>query len=124
MPIAKDNFDLSAVEFRDGLCLRYRKPMLQLPPNCDGCGAMFSINHALDCRRGGLVVQQHNEIRDVIHDLSSLAWGQTVKEPIIHGFGDDLSLPGLKADIGVRGVWQPQAGADLGYNLGGHLIYS
>ena len=57
MPIAKDNFDLSAVEFRDGLCLRYRKPMLQLPPNCDGCGAMFSINHALDCRRGGLVVQ-------------------------------------------------------------------
>ena len=54
-------------------------------------------------------MQRHNEIRDVIHDLSSLAWGQTVKEPIIHGFGDDLSLPGLKADIGVRGVWQPQA---------------
>jgi hypothetical protein len=53
LPIVKENFDLSAREFRDGLAIRYGKPLLQLPPSCDGCGSDFSITHALDCRRGG-----------------------------------------------------------------------
>ena len=43
MPIEKSQFDLSAQQFRDGLALRYRKPLLCLPPCCDGCGAPFTI---------------------------------------------------------------------------------
>ena len=27
LPLLKDNFDLSAAEFRDALCVRYRKPL-------------------------------------------------------------------------------------------------
>ena len=34
-PIAKDNFDLSANEFRDGLALHYGKPLLQIPPDAN-----------------------------------------------------------------------------------------
>jgi hypothetical protein len=74
LPVKKDHFDLSAAEFRDALCLRYNKPLLQIPPHCDGCGNLFTTSHALDCKKGGLVVQRHNEIRDLIFDLSSLVW--------------------------------------------------
>ena len=76
VPLESHHFDLSPQEFRDALALRYRKPLLDLPPFCDGCGAPFTVEHSLDCRVGGLVGRRHNEVRDAVGDLASLAWGQ------------------------------------------------
>ena len=73
--------DLSAQEFRDALALRYKKTLTRMPRCCDGCGGEFSIEHALDCRYGGLIVHCHNEVRDAIGDLASLVWGN-VREPV------------------------------------------
>ena len=61
LPLQRNQFDLSAQEFWDALALRYRKPLLGLPANCDGCGSSFTVDHALDCRFGGLVTRRHNE---------------------------------------------------------------
>ena len=105
LPLSKEHFNLSTFEFRDGLSLRYGKPLLHLLPNCDGCGAPFTVNHALDCKRGGLIVQRHNEIRDTLFDLSMLGWKQVIKEPIIRDSTDSLSGEILKTDIAIRGVW-------------------
>ena len=44
-PVENNHFDLSAHEFRDALAIRYRKPLLNLPPKCDGCGAPSSLDH-------------------------------------------------------------------------------
>ena len=110
LPIERDNFHLTTNEFRDGLALRYGKPLLQLPPRCDGCGSEFSVNHALDCKKGGLIVQRHNEIRDVICDLAGLVWKQIIREPIIND-SSETNEPSLVGDIAIRGVWQPQATA-------------
>ena len=74
VPTAKHQFDLSEQEFRDALAIRYRKPLLGIPPYCDGCSAPFDLTHALSCRKGGLVTQRHNEVRDAFGDLASLAW--------------------------------------------------
>ena len=71
MPIERDNYDLTAQEFRDALAVRYKKPLLSIPPHCDGCGAPSSLDHFLICKKGGLIVQRHNEIRDAIGDLLS-----------------------------------------------------
>ena len=38
MPVAHHHFDLSSVEFRDALALRYHRPLLNMPAFCDGCG--------------------------------------------------------------------------------------
>jgi len=57
---------------RDGLALRYRKPLLHLLAVCDGCGAPFSIEHALDCHYSGLVGCRHNEVCDAFGNLASL----------------------------------------------------
>ena len=80
-----------------------------MPPTCDGCGAAFTLSHALDCRRGGLVVRRHNEIRDALGDLASLAYRDVIREPVVRD--GDADGPGLIADLGVRGVWQPQGEA-------------
>ena len=88
VPVERNNFDLSAQEFRDALAIRYHKPLLNLPPKCDGCGATSGLDHFLICRRGGLVVQRHNEISDAIGDLAALAWGQVRRETVVVEAGD------------------------------------
>ena len=32
-----------------------------IPTTCDGCGKKFSIEHALSCLKGGLVLARHDE---------------------------------------------------------------
>jgi hypothetical protein len=41
---------------------------------CDGCQQKFSVRHALECKRGGLVISRHNEIWDELSDLASKAF--------------------------------------------------
>ena len=110
-PVAKHHFDLSAQEFRDSLAIRYRKPLLEVPSNCDGCSAPFNLSHALSCRKGGLVTQRHNEVRDAFGDLSSLAYGQVVREPVVREAHHSSDSPALVADLSVHGIWVPQSEA-------------
>ena len=111
IPVAKHNFDLTAQEFRDSLAIRYKKPLLEVPPNCDGCNALFDLSHALSCRKGGLVTQRHNEVRDAFGDLASLAYSQVIKEPVVREAHNSFNSPALVADLSVRGVWMPQSEA-------------
>ena len=69
LPIAQHQFDFSAVEFRDALAMQYSRPILRMPTICDGCGAMFNLGHALDCKKGGLVTPRHSEVRDTTGDI-------------------------------------------------------
>ena len=58
MPSEKNDSVLSAREFRDGLALRYNKPLLALPGVCDGYGKSFSLNHGLNCPNGGNIIRR------------------------------------------------------------------
>ena len=109
-PVQSNNFDLSAQEFCGALTIRYRKSLLNFPPKCDGCGATSSLDHFLICRKGSLVVQGHNKIRDAIGDLAALAWGQLRCETVVVEAGDQHGET-LIADLCVCGVWLPQAEA-------------
>jgi len=112
LPFKSHHFDLCVQKFRDALALRYRKSLLNLPSVCNGCGSLFSVEHALDCRVGGLVCQRHNEVRDAVCDLASLAWGQVQKEPVVcEEKLDDPSSMALIVDVRVCGVWQSQVDA-------------
>ena len=82
-----------------------------LPSKCVGCGASLTLQHALDCKVGGLVIQRHNEIRDCIEDIAAQVWTQVVREPIVREAETQVGDSGLRLDLGIRGVWQPQAEA-------------
>ena len=38
--------------------------------HCNGCGAVFSICHTLDCKKGGLITARHNKLPDEVADLA------------------------------------------------------
>ena len=57
MPTERDNFDLTAQEFRDALAICYKKPLLSIRPFCDGCGSPSSLDYFLICKKGGLTTQ-------------------------------------------------------------------
>ena len=53
-----------------------------MPNLCDGRGGYFSLTHALDCCKGGLVTEHHNEVRDALDDLAALGYREVACDPI------------------------------------------
>ena len=74
LPSTVNGTELGAQEWCDALFLRYGLEPPDLPKYCDGCEARFSISHALDCKKVGLVTARHNELRDVVADLAGTAF--------------------------------------------------
>ena len=109
--------DLARDEFRDGIRLRYSLRPMNLPLICDGCKGRFSVNHAHDCKKGGLVLLRHNEVAQEFHHLCSEALTPSAvhDEPLIpsihHGTEAD-EAPNvdaeLRGDLAVRGFWKRQ----------------
>ena len=73
-PSMVNGTELGVQEWLDSLFLRYGLDPPDLPHYCDSCNAKFSICHALDCKRGGLVAARHNELRYGVADLSGKAF--------------------------------------------------
>ena len=61
IPIEEHGLPLNKQEFRDSLCLRYNLPLPNLPSYC-ACGEVFTVNHALSCKKGGFIAQRHDTI--------------------------------------------------------------
>ena len=86
-PLEHYHFDLAPIEFRDALALRYLWTPPGLPSRCDGCGESFTLQHGLDCPKGGLIIRRHNEIRDCLGDMAALVWPQVIWEPVVREAG-------------------------------------
>ena len=67
----------------------------------------------MDCKKGGLVTQHHNEVRGALGDLASIVFNNVLKEPIVQEANTRDGSPALIADISIRGLWQPQTVALL-----------
>ena len=65
---------------------RYGLDPSDLPKYCYGFQAQFLISHALDFKKGGLVMARHNEIRDGVADLAGKAFtpSHVCKDPLIY----------------------------------------
>ena len=64
------------------------------------------MQHALDCKVGGLVIQRHNEIRDCVGDIAAQVWTQIVIEPIVREVETQIGDSGLRLATSSRGaIW-------------------
>jgi hypothetical protein len=114
-PNTRNNTCLTDAEFKDSIRLRFDLTPANLPQRCEGCGQPFSVEHALTCKKGGLIVQRHDNLKFVWHKLSSIALSQSAvsDEPFIHTVrdvqkaGETGSDPAsdLRGDVSVRGFW-------------------
>jgi hypothetical protein len=85
-PSTVNGTELLGQDFRDALLLRYARCPPDLLIQCNDCQQKFSICHALEYKRRGLVISRHNEIQDKLSGLASKAcFPSAVRdEPIIH----------------------------------------
>ena len=78
-------------EFRDALKLRYDWEIVDKPSICV-CGDVFNVDHAMVCRRGGFIIQRHNELRDLEADMLSMVCNDVEIEPVLQELTGE-SLP-------------------------------
>ena len=121
IPLKDMDFDLNKREFRDALRLRYYWPIPD-NPSVRVCGSMFRVDHAMICQRGALVIQRHNEIRDLQAELLDMVCYDVQVEPALQPItGEELTrgLPGAnqapdaRFDVHCRGFWERHRAAFL-----------
>jgi hypothetical protein len=110
-PLAANNTTLDHHTFRDYFAIRYGTQPVNVQSRCDGCSdrPAFDLDHALNCKKGGMVTWRHNEVRDVFGDFAQQAWNNAEKEPIIEETREGRIA--LRADLLVYGVWARQLAA-------------
>ena len=82
IPLKDMDFGLNKREFRDAMRPRYDWPIPDNPSVCV-CGSMFTVDHTMICQRGGLVIQRHNEIRDLQAELLDMVCYDLQVEPAL-----------------------------------------
>ena len=55
----------------------------------------FTLQHVLDCPKGGLIIRRHNEIRNCLGDMAPLVWPQVIRGPVVQEGDPALDDPDL-----------------------------
>jgi len=113
LPLNSKGFTLSPDEFRVGFALRYNKTPPHMPSHCDGagCTSEFTLQHAMSCKKGGLVARRHNTIRDLLISWCKKLWPDSSvrSEPRIHPYGSiEAGTDQTRGDLSVYGLWENQ----------------
>ena len=82
IPMKEMNFKLNKREFRDAIKLRYEWEISDLPAMCI-CGDLFTVDHAMVSHYGGLIIQRHNEIRDLEAEMLRMVCTDVEIEPVL-----------------------------------------
>ena len=113
IPLKDMDFYLNKREFRDAVRLRYDWSIPDNPSVCV-CGSMFTVDHAMICQRGGLVIQRHNEISDLQAELLDMVCYDVQVKPALQPItGQELAretnqAPYARLDVHCRGFWERQ----------------
>ena len=116
IPMLEIGFTLNKRKIRDGLKLRYDWPFKDNPSKCV-CGESFNMDHAMICRRGGFIIQRHNELRDMEAELLNIVCNDVQIEPVLQEVSGEALNPGsnqvpdARMDVHARGFWEKQRSA-------------
>ena len=116
-PDRMNGTELAADEFRDSLRMRYGMTPIGLPSRCEGCQQKFTVEHAMSCKKGGLILLRHTDLVNEWHELCAQAItpSAVTDEPLIHtgqsrqrgdGTRHTEPEPELRGDVAVHGFWK------------------
>ena len=111
LPLKAQGYALDKQSFRDAIFTRYGIPLKRLPSHCV-CGETFSVEHALNCKKGGFISSRHNEVRRITADLLREVCIDVEEEPLLQEItGEVFKRKTTKVDkeerldISARGFW-------------------
>ena len=111
LPILEHGFHLHKGDFRDALSLRYGITPSNTSSTCQ-CGTSFSVDHAMVCPFGGLLMIRHNEVRDLTASLLTGVCQNVATEPSLQPItSETFSLASANTsndahlDVKARGFW-------------------
>ena len=81
-------FNLNKREFMEALRLRYNWPLSDIPSKCV-CGEEYSVEHAMICKRGGFIIQRHDELRNLEAELLSSVCSDVQIEPLLQEISNE-----------------------------------
>ena len=106
-PLKRHGFNLTKLEFRDGIHLRYNWPLQNLH------GSQFTISNALSCPTGGYPSIRHIEIRDLTDGFLKRVVTNVSVEPHLQPLtGEHLHLRTsirdnqTRLDVAANGIWR------------------
>ena len=115
-PFKQFDYNLNRKEFRDAIKLRYDWEITDTPMLC-ACSVQFSVDHAMAFQHGGLIIQRHNELRDLEAEMLRMVCNDVEVEPVLQEVtGETLNhgankAPDARLDIHARGFWERQRSA-------------
>ncbi|XP_068723901.1 uncharacterized protein [Montipora capricornis] len=111
VPLVDQGLALNKQEFRDSLRLRYNMPLSDLPSNC-ACGQKYTVCHALSCKKGGLVAQRHDGVRNLLTSLVGKVCSNVEVEPQLQPLDNErfnlrsaVTSPEARLDFKAGGFW-------------------
>ena len=116
LPLKDMDFTLNKREFKDAIHLRYDWDINDTPSVCV-CGEVFNTDHAMICRRGGFIIQRHNEVRDLEAEMLNMVCYDVEVEPVLQEITGEMlprgvnKAPDARLDIHARGFWDRQSSA-------------
>ena len=117
LPLREMGFNLNKREFRDAIKLRYDW-QIDDGPSMSVWREVFTVDHAMVFKRGGFVIQRHNELRDLEAELLRTLCNDVEIEPVLQDISEErLNRGANKAPVArlvfmqPRGFWEPQRSA-------------
>ena len=121
LPLQSMGYTLNKQEFRDAVCLRYGWRIPNTPSFC-GCGTKNSVDHTLNCKRGGYVNMRHNNIRDFEAHLLREVCKDVKIEPELLPLGQSGTQSSnvaekARLDVSAVGIWSAMERTFLGVRV-------
>ena len=115
-PLKEQGFALNKSEFQDAINLRYNKTLKNLPSKCV-CEKAFTITHAMNCQRGGFIINRHDKIRNFEANLLNQVCTDVQIEPSLqptngHSFSRSANTQrDARLDVRAKGFWRESQNA-------------
>ena len=111
LPLKSQNYSLDKDSFRVALFIRYGLPIKRLPSVCV-CGNKFSVEHALNCKKGGFITSRHNELRRITAEFLKEVCLDVEEEPLLQEITGEVFKAkttkiekDARLDVAARGFW-------------------
>ena len=111
LPLESRGLNLNKGEFQDALCLRYDKPLKNLPSICP-CTKAFNVTHAMNCHKGGFINSRHDNIKNFAAKLLEGLCKDVEVEPHLQPCNGVRFKPSVntsneaRLDVRARGFWR------------------